>query len=895
MDFRFNTVLKEHYAFFVGDRDAHVVAGEQGLYVRDTRVLSRYAWHWTPADGPEPQTLVVATPRPDALHAHHAQIDGPSQTVALRRTLSIRANGLRDEVEVENTSRARRALSLELDVAADFADLFEARGWHHLERPPAATEVAGSALALRHTAGDDVTTVVRLDFGDLAAARPDGADWELSLAPGERVRLVVEVDVEHPLDAPPHAPLSYDTWRSGFAHLPPAPVPAVLERAIDDLRGLLLFTPDGPVPAAGIPWFVATFGRDALLTAHLLLPHQPDVAAGTLRHLARHQGTEVDAYRAEEPGKIVHEIRFGELARTGRVPHRAYYGTVDATPLFVTLLEAHRAATDDLALVRELRPAWEAALVWLTTYGDPDGDGFVEFAPAAEGEGLTVQSWKDSGDSMSHADGRLASGSLAVSEVQGYAYAAFRAAATWYALLGEPNEAEAWTGRAETLRARFHAAFWQEDLGTYAMALDGDKRPLRVRNSDAGQLLWTGIVPASHAARLVAGLMGPDLWTGWGLRTLGRGEARYNPVSYHNGSVWPHDTALCAAGFARYGFVEEAHRVRDALYDLAAAQPDGRLPELVGGYPRRRTSARALPRRLPTAGVGRGRAGARAHLRRRPAGRRTLGPGRRRPGRRAARARVLRRRPDRERAPHHRHGALRCDAGEGPEIDLRRVIGGVGDASHDRPRDAPRRAHLGHRRPLHLGAGGAEVGAQTRDLGGIGHEAVAGRDASDHDPHPGRGGHRLGRPPHRFLQALIGRPGQPMTGYLAARVAQRSDVDVVLHGVGGDHQVAHPQVRVHPARHAREHHTSRTVHQECLGQGRGLDLADAARGQEHVDAVEPGAVEGERSGPLLVHGGRGRQQGRHLLGHGADHRQRPLGREADAGRTRRVRHPGVFV
>lgn len=586
MDFRYNTVLKEHYAFFVGDRDANVVAGEHGFYLRDTRMLSHYAWRWLPGEGPEPQTLVVASPRPDALHAHHAQIDGPSQTVALRRTLRIFAARLIDEIEVENTSRERRSLSLELDVGADFADLFEARGWHRIERAPPAVQVTANTLTLSHEAGDGVRSTVQVRFDELAAARPDGADWELSLAPGERVVVRALVDVEHPLEDAPHAPIAYDRWRLGFAGAPPAPVPAVLDRAIDDLRGLLLFTPDGPVPAAGIPWFVATFGRDALLTAHLLLPYQPDVAAGTLRHLARHQGTTVDAFRAEEPGKILHEVRFGELARTGRVPHQAYFGTVDATPLFLTLLEAHRAASGDLALIRELRAAWEAALRWLTTYGDRDGDGFVEFAPAQGDTGLTVQSWKDSGDSMSHADGTLARGELAVSEVQGYAYAAYRAAATWYAQLDEPTAADAWTRRAERLRTRFHEAFWQEDLGTYAMALDGDKRPLRVRNSDAGQLLWTGIVPEAHAARLVAELLGPELWTGWGIRTLGRGEARYNPVSYHNGSVWPHDTALIAAGFARYGFHAEARRVRDALYALAAAQPDLRLPELIAGYPR---------------------------------------------------------------------------------------------------------------------------------------------------------------------------------------------------------------------------------------------------------------------------------------------------------------------
>jgi glycogen debranching enzyme len=265
------------------------------------------------------------------------------------------------------------------------------------------------------------------------------------------------------------------------------------------------------------------------------------------------------------------------------VPHAAFYGTVDATPLFLTLLEAHRAAVGSLDLIRELRPAWTAALAWLVDHGDLDGDGFVEYVPAADGNAHT---WKDSSDSMGHADGALAEGAIAVSEVQGYAYAAYRAAATWYAALGEPEAAAAWAARAEALRGRFHEAFWVEALGTYAMALDGTKRPLAVRNSDAGHLLWSGIVPEAVAGRVVADLLSSSLWSGWGVRTLGSDAARYNPVSYHNGSVWPHDTALCAAGFARYGFHAEARRVRDALFDLAAGEPDRRLPELVAGYAR---------------------------------------------------------------------------------------------------------------------------------------------------------------------------------------------------------------------------------------------------------------------------------------------------------------------
>jgi glycogen debranching enzyme len=585
MDFRHNAVLKEHYTFLVGDADGQVRQGEHGVYNRDTRLLRRYAWRWLPAAG-EFQTLVAESPRPDLLDAHYALIEGPAQLLAVRRRLRVGAAGLRDELVVENTSLERRTLSLELEVEGEFADLFEARGWHRLERAPATATASGRELELRHTAADGLTVGVRLRFDELAAARPDGADWELSLAPGERVELAVELAIDHPLDDAPTAPTSYEAWRAGFAGLPAAPDPRVLARAIDDLRGLLLFTPEGPVPAAGIPWFVAAFGRDALLTARMLLPYRPDVAEGTLRYLASQQGRVHDAFRAEAPGKVLHEVRFGELSRLGRVPHARYFGTVDATPLFVGLLDAHAEAVGDDRLVRALRGAWEAALAWIVGDGDPDGDGFVEFTPAAPGAGLTVQSWKDSGDSMSHADGSLAEGALAVSEVQGYAYAAFRAAARWYASWGEHDEARLWQERAAALQARFHEAFWIDELDTYAMALDGAKRPLRVRNSDAGHLLWSGIVPESHAERLVRSLLAAPTWSGWGLRTLGEGEVRYNPVSYHNGSVWPHDTALFAAGLARYGYRAEARQVRDAVYALASAQPDLRLPELVAGYPR---------------------------------------------------------------------------------------------------------------------------------------------------------------------------------------------------------------------------------------------------------------------------------------------------------------------
>ena len=585
MDFSRNVVLKEGTTFLVADADGQARGAERGLYQRDTRLLRRYAWRWFGGGG-EFQTLMLHSPRLDEFHAHHALIVEGDQRLAIRRAVRIDAGGLEDRLDVENTSRERQSLSLELEVEADFADVFEVRGWHRLERAPPTVAATASRLELQHAASDGLRHAVRLDCDELAAARPDGADWELSLAPGERVTLRVTVASDDPLAEADTAPMPYAAWRASFDALPAAPDPRVLTRAVDDLRGLLLFTPEGPVPAAGIPWYVAAFGRDALLTAIMLLPHRLDVAEATLRFLATRQGRVHDPFRSEAPGRILHEVRYGELSRLGRVPHGRFFGTVDATPLFLMLLEAHRRAAGHDGLVRELRPAWEAALTWLETDGDPDDDGFIEFVSNEPGGPHTVQSWKDSSDSLSHADGNLADGAVAVSEVQGYAYAAFTAAAGWTAGLGEPDTAERWSTRADRLRTRFHAAFWLDDLDTYAMALDGDKRPLRVRNSDAGHLLWSGIVPDDHAERLVRSLLGPETWSGWGLRTLGASERRYNPVSYHNGSVWPHDTALFAAGLARYGFHAEAARVRDDVYALAAAQPDLRLPELIAGYPR---------------------------------------------------------------------------------------------------------------------------------------------------------------------------------------------------------------------------------------------------------------------------------------------------------------------
>ena len=582
MDLSKNVVLKENYTFLVADEGGQLQGGEHGLYNRDTRFLSRYVW----AFGEGTQALVVYTPRPDGLAAHYAQIEGPSQVIGIKRKLSVGADGFRDLLTLENTSLESRSVTLNLTVASDFADMFEARGWQKLERTPPTLQADGSGYALRYRAQDGLEMATRLEPSQKADLEKDGLlSFSVTLEPGEAHTLSVTVTLETPY--PDVAGTSYDAWLEGFVPLQRTLTEdhrAVLEQAQHDLRALLLFTEHGPYIAAGIPWYVAAFGRDALLAAAMLLPHHPEVVEGVLRFLAAHQGKEYNTFRAEAPGKIMHELRYGELTRSGKVPFGPYYGTVDATALFVMVLHAHFRATGDSTLVRELRPNWEAALYWMTHDADADGDGFLEFTGVSESEGLSVQSWKDSFDSMSHRDGHLATGAVAGSEVQAYAYAAYGAAADFYDVLG--GDAEAWRERAASLKTAFHDAFWLPDLQTYAMALDDDKTPLAVQNSNAGQLLWTGIVPDEVASQLAQTLFAEANWSGWGIRTLGTGEVRYNPVSYHNGSVWPHDTALAAGGLARYGFGEEAARIRVALFDLAASQGDKRLPELIAGYTR---------------------------------------------------------------------------------------------------------------------------------------------------------------------------------------------------------------------------------------------------------------------------------------------------------------------
>ena len=598
-------VLKAGDTFAVFDQRGDILATQAGLYSSGTRFLScweLFLYQTRPlflsSTITDDNTLFVADlTNTDIYDGEHVALAHGEIHVSRARVLS--EGCCFDRFRITSYARHPLTMPLTLRFDSDFADVFEVRGTRRARRGERLPDVrTGRAYALRYRGLDAVERGSRLQFSHQPDVLEDRlATFSVRLEPHATHELDVSITYQ-PGEGGGGGASEFEVAlaRARATSMRRAQDGCVIEsshpalsrwirRSTSDLHVMLTDTPFGTYPYAGIPWFSTPFGRDGIITAFELLWADPSLARGVLTFLAATQATTHDDANDAQPGKIVHELRSGEMAALREVPFGRYYGTADATPLFVALAYAYYERTADAAFIDALWPHLEAALDWMRTGGDPDGDGFVEYARRSA-SGLIQQGWKDSHDSVFHADGTLAEAPIALCEVQGYAYAAWMGASLLATMRGDTGRADEWRSRAERLRADFDVAFWCEELGTYALALDGHKRPCRVRTSNPGHCLFTGIASAERARRVAATLMDSQSFSGWGVRTLARGQARYNPMSYHNGSVWPHDNAIIAAGLARYDLTAAATRILESILDLSAAVDLHRLPELICGFDR---------------------------------------------------------------------------------------------------------------------------------------------------------------------------------------------------------------------------------------------------------------------------------------------------------------------
>jgi glycogen debranching enzyme len=600
-------VLKQGDTFGVFDHYGDINPaglGEEGIYHEGTRFLSclllvlggERPLYLSSTVKEDNELLTVDLTNPDL--SREGRVEVPRGALHLARSKLLWSAACCERIHLRNYGLAPVQAHLALYFDADFADIFEVRGTHRARRGRRLRSVIedGSAT-LVYQGLDGVVRRSRLSFSPPPGALDErSARFDLFLQPQAEATLEISLGCQRGEEGGPlpgyrearnEASRSLEDARRHACTIRTSneQFNALLRRTAADLQMLTTDTTEGPYPYAGVPWYSTEFGRDGILTAMECLWMNPGLARGVLGYLAATQATEVNVEQDAEPGKILHESRGGEMAALGEVPFGRYYGSVDATPLFVLLAGAYYGRTGDRPLCERLWPHVARALEWIDNYGDVDGDGFVEYRRRSR-HGLVQQGWKDSADSIFHADGTLAEPPIALCEVQGYVYGAYLAAARLCEVLGR-GEAAAYRARAARLRERFAEAFWCADLGTYALALDGRKRPCRVRASNAGHCLWAGIALPEHAAAVAQTLLAPESFSGWGVRTVAVGEARYNPMSYHNGSVWPHDNALTADGLARYGFKEAAARILGGLFDASLFLDLHRLPELFCGFARR--------------------------------------------------------------------------------------------------------------------------------------------------------------------------------------------------------------------------------------------------------------------------------------------------------------------
>jgi glycogen debranching enzyme len=599
-------VLKYGQIFAVFDRFgdiAPVGLGEQGIFFEGTRHLSESSLF---LGNSSPLLLSSTTTADNCVFTAdvtnvdvtwHDRVLLPRGTLHLRRSKVLWEGACYEQLRISNYGLDPVSFPVTMKFQSDFVDLFEVRGAHRAHRgqylPPEITE---DCVTLSYRGLDGVIRSTRL----ICLPAPQhltahDVQFEINLQPQQQTVLHLTVQCDRNAEMLPYEK-AFSFAKTAMAasggreqcHIESSnrPFNDWINRSVADIKMMAVGNPESEYPYAGVPWFSTVFGRDGIIVALECLWTNPDFAKGVLRHLAETQATERVPERDAEPGKILHESRRGEMAALGEVPFGRYYGAVDSTPLFVVLAGAYHLRTADLTFIKSLWPSIEAALNWIDQYGDQDHDGFVEYARKSP-KGLVQQGWKDSSDSVFHADGALAEPPIALCEVQGYVYAAKRSAARLARLLGLNEKANGLEAGAVRLKEQFEKSFWCADLGTYALALDGHKKPCRVRTSNPGHCLYTEIVNPTHAAIFSETIQQSDSFSGWGIRTVSSLEARYNPISYHNGSIWPHDNALCAAGLARYGFKNLASRILTSFFDASLSIDLHRLPELFCGLERR--------------------------------------------------------------------------------------------------------------------------------------------------------------------------------------------------------------------------------------------------------------------------------------------------------------------
>ncbi|HEY9507668.1 MAG TPA: glycogen debranching N-terminal domain-containing protein [Gemmatimonadales bacterium] len=603
-------VLKHDRLFLLVSQHGDIVPPGNcslGLFQDDTRILSRYRLRV--AGGPA-VLLSAESPRPYGALIDLAVNDlpfggsawDPRNVIHIRREMSL-SDRLIERLTLTSYLRTPLDYWVELDFGADFADIFEVRGWRRAARGQYfAPEVADDTVTFAYRGRDGRLLRSAVRFHD---PPPQGgltersARWALRLEGEQRVELEWEVGAleserRTPAsrsldDARGHLDGIYRDWQKQGSRwtTDAGDLDHLLRRATEDLRALHVEVDGEPVLSAGIPWYSTIFGRDAIIASLQTLSLNPGMARRTLRYLAARQGSREDRFTEEQPGKILHELRRGEMARAGDIPHVPYYGSVDATPLWLILLHETWRWTGDAELSRSLLPNADRALAWIDQYGDLDGDGLVEYLCTSE-KGLANQGWKDSGDGVPFPDGRLPEPPIALVEVQGYVYDAKLRMAEMYQFLGHAERAAELRRQAAEMRDRIRDRFWREELGTFALALDREKRPVATATTNAGHLLWSRVPAPDEAARMAERFLEPDFFSGWGIRTLSAGHAAFNPLSYHNGSVWPHDNAIVVLGMALYGHARKALPVVRAIYEAGIQTDYQRLPELYCGMTRGR-------------------------------------------------------------------------------------------------------------------------------------------------------------------------------------------------------------------------------------------------------------------------------------------------------------------